>query len=143
MIRRGGKTAANRVSNRSPAKLSTSQSTRHPNSLGCSRVLYSKPLITSCIYCQLAKQRSKSQASSRSGRRNLLSTESLGFLLPRRRFGSIIKVARLQACRVGSLPFKLRSKKRYLSCRKPSKLQTTFGRSASRARLHKFQKAIF
>src|SRR5215471_2849031 len=115
MVKRSGKIAANRVSNRSLAKLSTSQSTHRQNLRGCSRVLYSKLPITSCLYCQLAKQRSKSQASSRSGRRNLLSTESLGFLLPRRRFGSTIKVARLQACRVGSLPFKLRSKKRYLS----------------------------
>ena len=30
------------------------------------------------LYCQLAKQRSKSQASSRSGRRNLLSTRIIG-----------------------------------------------------------------
>src|ERR1044071_8084675 len=134
MVKRGGKIAANKERNPTRSKLSTSRSTRHPNSPGCLRVLYSKLPIISCLYSQLAKQRSRSQASSRLEKRNLLSTASLGFLLHRRRSGSITKVTRPQACRVGSLPFKLRSKKRYLSWRKPSKLQIIFGRSASRSR---------
>src|SRR5215831_9803997 len=116
---------------------------RRPNLPECSHVRYSKLLVTSCCYSQLAKQKSRSQASSRLEKRNLLSTGSLGFLLRRRRSGSIKTVTRPQPCRAGSLHFKLRSNGRYRSCKKPNKLQTTFGRRASRARLDTFQKAIF
>jgi len=59
-----GKIAANRVSNPSRAKRSTSRLTRRQNSLACSRVLCSRLRVTSYNYCQLAKQVSRNQVRS-------------------------------------------------------------------------------
>ena len=135
MAKRAGKIAANKVSRRSRAKLSTCRSMRRRNSLGCSRVLCSKRLITNWRFSLPAKQASRRQASSRSGKGELTQYRITGLGFSPQSIWLDHDGDTAAVCRAGSRSCQLHSKRRYRSCKKPNKRRTTFGQSVSRTQL--------